>query len=226
MRLLLLRHGQTTSNVSGALDTGPPGAGLTDLGRRQARAAARVLSGRTTDAIFVSNLQRTHETAAPLAASLGVDPTPYDGLREISAGRHEMASHREAVHDYLTTVIHWIEGDHDYRMPGGESGLEFLARYDDAVDGIVASGVQEAVVVSHGAAIRTWVACRAVDPHDERWAAYAHSPLQNTGAIEVELTRRGWDIVEWHGDPLGGHFLEDPDAEDPTADLLEGPTGH
>lgn len=205
------------SNVSGSLDTAHPGAALSELGRRQADAAARVLSGREIDAIFVSNLLRTAETAAPLAATLGLTPTSYDGLREISAGKHEMASHEEAISDYLSTVINWIAGDYDLQMPGGESGLEFLARYDAAVDKIVSSGVQHAVVVSHGAAIRTWVASRATDPHDERWASHAHSPLQNTGAIEVELTPRGWDIVGWHSDPLGGHYLEDPAAEDPTA---------
>ena len=34
MRLLLIRHGQTPSNVLGLLDTAVPGPGLTDLGDR------------------------------------------------------------------------------------------------------------------------------------------------------------------------------------------------
>ena len=40
-RLILLRHGQTHANVARRLDTRPPGAELTDLGRRQARRFAR-----------------------------------------------------------------------------------------------------------------------------------------------------------------------------------------
>ena len=35
-RLHLVRHGQTPSNVAGALDTALPGAPLTELGREQA----------------------------------------------------------------------------------------------------------------------------------------------------------------------------------------------
>lgn len=47
-RLLLIRHGQTTSNVSHALDTNLPGAALTDLGWSQARAAGERLARERT----------------------------------------------------------------------------------------------------------------------------------------------------------------------------------
>ncbi|MBX9642333.1 MAG: histidine phosphatase family protein, partial [Mycobacteriaceae bacterium] len=40
-RLVLLRHGQSYGNVERRLDTRPPGAGLTALGRDQARGFAR-----------------------------------------------------------------------------------------------------------------------------------------------------------------------------------------
>ena len=38
-RLVLVRHGQSHGNVERRLDTRPPGAELTDLGREQARAS-------------------------------------------------------------------------------------------------------------------------------------------------------------------------------------------
>ena len=40
-RLILVRHGQSLANVERRLDTRPPGAALTDLGREQARTFAR-----------------------------------------------------------------------------------------------------------------------------------------------------------------------------------------
>ncbi|MGJ0183737.1 histidine phosphatase family protein [Corynebacterium glyciniphilum] len=43
-RLLLIRHGQTTSNVNHALDTSLPGAALTELGWSQARVAGERLA--------------------------------------------------------------------------------------------------------------------------------------------------------------------------------------
>src|SRR5690242_5061283 len=133
MRLLLLRHGQTHGNTAGALDTAPPGLDLTELGRRQAEAAALALADRGIDQIFVSSLARTHQTAAPLAAALGVEPRELEGLREIAAGDFEMATDEDSILGYIGTVADWIEGRFDTRMPGGETGHEFLARYDAAV---------------------------------------------------------------------------------------------
>ncbi|MET0994512.1 MAG: histidine phosphatase family protein, partial [Mycobacterium sp.] len=46
-RLVLVRHGQSHGNVERRLDTRPPGAALTDLGRDQARGFARGWSHRT-----------------------------------------------------------------------------------------------------------------------------------------------------------------------------------
>ena len=43
-RLVLVRHGQSHANVERRLDTRPPGAALTDLGREQARAFAGALA--------------------------------------------------------------------------------------------------------------------------------------------------------------------------------------
>lgn len=219
MRLLLLRHAQTVSNVSGALDTAFPGADLTPLGRAQASAAADVLGTQPVDGIFCSSLVRTQQTAAPIAAALGVEVTVLDGLREISAGDYEMRTDDDARTGFMQTVAGWIFGDLTQPMPGGETGEQFLARYDDAIAQVVQSGAERALVVSHGAAIRTWVGARVVDDGSDTWADHAMAPLHNTGSIELERGEDGWRIVAWVNEPLGGEVLDDPDAADPTARL-------
>ena len=214
MRLLLLRHGQTHGNVAGALDTAWPGNELTGLGHRQADAAAEVLHGRRIEAIYVSNLTRTHQTAAPLAKRLGLAPTEVAGLREISAGAFEMRSDEDAVRGYLSTIAGWIHGEPSGRMPGGETGQEFLERYDAAVRRAAHAGHETVLLVSHGAAIRAWSAIRSLDgdPHQA-----TTSPLRNTGLIVLEGDPdAGWRITDWHSDPVGGHLLEDETAADPT----------
>jgi probable phosphoglycerate mutase len=215
LRLLLLRHGQTHGNGAGALDTAEPGLDLTELGRAQADAAARALTHEPIEAVYVSSRVRTHQTAAPLAASRGVDPVQLDGLEEVAAGDYEMASDEDAVKGYVTTVASWIDGDLAVRMPGGETGDELLARYDAAVARVAGAGHRCALVVSHGAAIRTWVSLRVGAGDDPG----AHQHLHNTACIVVE-GRPGdtWRLVSWHGDPVGGDYLEDPAAPDPTGD--------
>ncbi len=224
MRLLLLRHGQTHGNTAGALDTAVPGLDLTPLGVRQAEAAARVLHESGVDGIYVSPLVRTQQTAAPLAALTRAEPVVLDGIREISAGDYEMATDQDSILGYIGTVADWIEGRLDTRMAGGETGHEFLARYDAAVDQIAADRRKRAVLVSHGAAIRTWISQRVNGSASHEKAL---SGLENTAAIELDGSPAdGWDIVMWTDDALGGAYLEDETAPDPTGAAIDGDADH
>lgn len=223
MRLLLLRHGQTHGNTSGALDTAYPGLDLTELGVRQSEAAARVLAepgdGLAVDGIYVSPLVRTQQTAAPLAAVLGIEPRILEGLREIQAGDYEMATDEESIFGFIGTVAEWIEGRLDPRMPGSETGHEFLARYDEAIATIDGAGDRRAVVVSHGAAIRTWVSSRVsgAGTHEK-----ATEGFHNTACIELDGSpEAGWRVVSWTEDALGGAYLDDETAPDPTGQELD-----
>ena len=223
MRLLLLRHGQTPSNVHGLLDTAHPGPGLTALGERQAAAVPHGLRDREIDAIAVSPLVRTSLTAAPLALARGLEPLVVDGLQEIEAGELEMAGAHDAHHRYLSTGFAWARGDVGRVMPGGADGRAFLGRYDAAVaqvaGQVVARGGDSAVLVSHGAAIRVWVSARVagVDvDHAERTA------LANTGLVEIEGDPvGGWRLISWSADPVGGRALDAPAADDPTGEPVE-----
>lgn len=220
MRLLLLRHGQTHGNTVGALDTAFPGADLTDLGVRQAHAAARVLTDRRPSGIYISPLVRTGQTAAPLASALALEPVVHDGLREIAAGQFEMATDEDSILGYVGTVASWIEGRLDGRMPGAETGHEFLARYDTAVASAASDGHEIALMVSHGAAIRTWVANRVGDSASHEMAAQG---FHNTACIELEGDPdSGWAVLSWTADAIGGHFLDDESAPDPTGQATEG----
>lgn len=223
MRLLLIRHGQTPSNVSGALDTGEPGAGLTELGHSQAAAIPAALADEKIAAIHASVLVRTQFTAAPLAAERGLEVEIHDGLREVSAGELEMRSDEEAVEAYHHTLRAWIEGDLDRANPGGETGHDFLARYDAAVRAIVAgheaAGHDPAtavVIVSHGAAIRLWTALRARNAAPE---LVTRRRMLNTGLAVVEGHPDGeWELTSWLGEPLGGPHLSDEAAHDVTGE--------
>ncbi|MFJ8535289.1 histidine phosphatase family protein [Streptomyces sp. NPDC093591] len=198
MRLLLVRHGQTPSNVDYLLDTAVPGAGLTALGEQQAAVLPEALADEDIEAIYASTLIRTQLTAAPLAAARGLDVLVRDGIREVCAGDLEMLRGDTAQGElYMRTVFAWAAGDTELRMPGGESGAEVLGRYDAVVAEAASSGAGTVAVVSHGAAIRMWTAARA-DNVDVPFAA-AH-PLDNTGVVVLEGTPSdGWKALSWAG---------------------------
>lgn len=218
MRLLLIRHGQTPGNVLGQLDTAHPGPGLTELGKRQAAALARVLANEHIDQLYASTLIRTQLTARPLATVRGLGIEVLEGLREIEAGSLEKLTDHESHLRYLGTVFAWTAGELDRRMPAGPSGHDFFERYDASIARIAAAAAHSATgtvaVVSHGAAIRVWAGLRAgnVEP-----GFAAKHVLANTGIVALDGDPdAGWRLIHWDGSPVGGLVLADPTAEDPT----------
>lgn len=198
MRLLLVRHGQTPSNVGGLLDTAVPGPGLTPLGQRQAAALPEALADEDIEAVYASTLVRTQQTAAPLAAARGLDVRVRDGIRELAAGDLEMLPGDSARgQEYMTTVFAWAGGDTGLRMPGAETGAEALARFDAVVAEAAADGAATVAMVSHGAAIRMWTAARA---HNVDVPFVAAHPLENTGVVALEGSPAdGWKALSWEG---------------------------
>lgn len=190
MRLILVRHGQTSSNVELLLDTAAPGADLDNTGRQQALSLVSRLEHEVIEALYASNLVRTQQTVAPLAESRELPVRVLHGLREIPAGHAEMGN--DAT-DYVTTMMKWGEGDLAARIPGGENALEFMQRYDQAIAEIAAGGHNTALAVSHGAALRVWAAARVPGFLDTIGTAH----FDNTGWIIAEGSPDdGWQLVE------------------------------
>ncbi|MFB9375803.1 histidine phosphatase family protein [Kineococcus gynurae] len=187
MRLILVRHGRTVSNVRHLLDTAVPGPSLDEVGRGQAEDLVGLLRDQRIGWIGSSGLTRARETAAPLAAALGLDVTVLPGLREVAAGDREMCGDEESVRAYLGVVGEWLHGRTEVRMPGAESGTEFFARFDAAVasarSAAAAAGAGTFALVSHGAAIRTWAGSRVGDVDAD---FVVRTGLLNTGVVELE----------------------------------------
>jgi probable phosphoglycerate mutase len=212
VRLILVRHGQTPSNVAGELDTAVPGAALTALGHRQADAVPDALADEDVVGVYASVLTRTQLTATPLARARGLEVAVVDGLEEISAGDLEMRADDASVAAYADTVTAWIDGELDVAMPGGPDGRSFFARYDAALKAIAQAHPEDATVVafSHGAAIRSFAARHGGEPE---------ARLLNTGAVVLEGSpTSGWTVVSRTQHPLGGAHLADESAHDVTGD--------
>src|SRR5699024_7434192 len=217
MRLLLVRHGQTSNNVAGALDTAFPGAGLTELGHAQARAVPKALREERIAGIHVSHLIRTHETASPLAATLGIPLQITEGLEEIAAGDFEMRRDKEAVDAYQDNQSRWAGKALGHALPGGEDGRRFWARYAGALRQIAGYYTDDATVAvfSHGAAIRVFsILATGLAP-----ATRYERPLLNTGMVTLTgHPEQGWQLEDGASEPVGGAHLLGDTSHDVTAD--------
>lgn len=195
MRLYLVRHGETHANVARLLDTAHPGADLTEIGREQAEHLSRRLHTEDLAAIYASDLLRAHQTAQPLAALLGLDVVTVEGLREIQAGDYEMTSEWGA---FIEALARW-RVDPSLPIPGGESGLEFMARYDAAITRIASDGHESALAVSHGGAMRVWCAGSLGLPPD----FFDGRHVTNTHVVTMEGDPDdGWRLLAWGDEPI------------------------
>jgi broad specificity phosphatase PhoE len=97
MRALLLRHGESVHNAarSGEPPAHSEGDRLTEKGIEQAHAAGTGLAGHGVTRLLTSPLRRARETAAAVAAPLGLEPVELDYVGELtSAETFEQAIER------------------------------------------------------------------------------------------------------------------------------------
>jgi 2,3-bisphosphoglycerate-dependent phosphoglycerate mutase len=153
----LVRHGASADSVEGETFELVEGQGdppLSEIGRHQAELVALRLATEPFDGAYVSTLQRTSQTAAPLIARCGLTPVVDADLREIYLGEWEGGLLRQKVTDRDPVMEQvWREQRWDV-IPGAESRDLFGGRLRRAVERIAATHPGGRVVVfSHGAAI-------------------------------------------------------------------------
>jgi 2,3-bisphosphoglycerate-dependent phosphoglycerate mutase len=155
--LFLVRHGASADSVEGETFELVEGQGdppLSDIGRHQAELVAQRLATEPFDGLYVSTLQRTAQTAAPLVARTGLTAVTDADLREIFLGEWEGGLLRQKIHDGdpLFDQV-WREQRWDV-IPGAESRQVFGGRLRRALERIATTHPGGRVLVfSHGAAI-------------------------------------------------------------------------
>lgn len=144
-----LREGQPQPLVGGHGD--PP---LDPVGHEQALLVADRMARLPLDAIYVTNLQRTSQTAAPLAERTGLTPVVEPDLREVFLGDWEGGVYRiRAAGNHPEWQRVQAEQTWDV-IPGAEQEVGLAARVGSAINKIAANHPDERVAVfAHGGVI-------------------------------------------------------------------------
>ncbi|WP_318218716.1 bifunctional RNase H/acid phosphatase [Streptomyces sp. SCL15-6] len=157
---VLLRHGETLltpqKRFSGSGGSDPS---LSAVGREQAARVAEGLARRgTIQAIVASPLARTRETAAVVAARLGLEVTVEEGLRETDFGAWEGLTFGEVRERYPDDLNAWLASPDAEPTGGGESFTATGARIAATRDRLVSAYAGRTVLlVSHVTPIKTFV---------------------------------------------------------------------
>jgi probable phosphoglycerate mutase len=155
--LVLVRHGQSQAYVAGQAFPLVDGHGdppLSELGQAQAERVGERLATAGIEAIYVTTLQRTAQTAAPLAARTGLDVRVEPDLREVYLGEWEGGEYRRNVAEGHPIAQRMFAEERWDVIPGGESSEAFEARVRSGIDRIAASHAgQRVAVFTHGGVV-------------------------------------------------------------------------
>ena len=156
--VLLVRHGQTTSNVTGFY-MGWSNEDLDDVGYAQVRSLSARLAGRPIAAVYPSPLQRTCSTAAAIAKPHGLEVKTLDDFIEIQLGDWQGLQIDEVRQRWPELWRQSRIDPVDITMPNGESFNQVTERAIRGFETVVAANQDRlAVIVTHDIVVRVLVA--------------------------------------------------------------------
>jgi broad specificity phosphatase PhoE len=166
--IYLIRHGDALPGAEEVVGGGYDEQGLSELGRRQARALGERLSGMQLAAIYSSPIGRARQTAEAISVATGCDVQLDDELREVGLGPIGIPSDAAAnpeeraklLRDRLREIAvvaalsgKWAD------IPGSEPSVALRARVRGAIERIAGQHAgQRVATVSHGGAINAYLA--------------------------------------------------------------------
>lgn len=155
--ILLVRHGESRAampNDPFPLADGHGDPELAENGRAQAKRMAERVRKLPVEAIYVTKLRRTHETAAPLAEALGVQPIVEPNLHEVHLGDWEGGMFRIKAAEADPVYLRMQQEQRWDVIPGAEPRDTFARRVAQGITNIANRHPDQLVVsVVHGGVI-------------------------------------------------------------------------
>ena len=144
--IVLVRHGESAPehpDTPFPLRDGHGDPPLAPDGREQARRVGERLAsehraGLGIDAVYVTTLQRTQQTAAPLLELIELEPQVVADLREVYLGEWELQFRARVAAQDPIAIAMFTEERWDV-IPGAEPGEEFAARLRSGIETIAAA---------------------------------------------------------------------------------------
>lgn len=182
--VLLARHGQTGSNVSGFY-MGRSDEDLNDVGYAQARSLSSRLAGLPIDSVYTSPLRRADVTATILAKPHNLKVKVSDDLNEIHLGDWQGLHLNEISQRWPELWQQWRADPSESTIPEGESFQQVAERAIRAFETVVAAEPgRQALIVTHEIVIKVLVA-RALGVSN---SIYRRFEINNASLSIIRLT--------------------------------------
>jgi len=171
---LLIRHGETDYNKKMHLPGRLPNVHLNEKGRQQAQAVAESLAKAPIKAIYSSPLERTLETAEPLAVLHKLSVTPLSGLLETDCGEWQGQSVKKLRRQKIWKSVQ--QHPSLFHFPAGESIMDCQHRMVEVLETLRREYSDQDLVACFSHA----------DPIKEVVAFYLGLPLDNFQRLSID----------------------------------------
>lgn len=191
VKLFLIRHGQTLWNEEGRYQ-GDSDIGLTRVGIRQAKLAAKYLAKVNLSNIYSSPLERALDTANIVGKGRNLKPVLRENLKEIYFGKWEGMKFSEINKEFHDDYQNWLKDPYNNSPTGGESFKKVQERAVAEIDNIVNENEDKSsvAVITHGGVILSLLVHWLQIPMP-RW----RSIIQRQGAINIAVIDKGFPYI-------------------------------
>ena len=195
LHIYLLRHARQISPLCNV------DVSIADEGLLQSKLVAKRLKKYNIDKVYSSNLIRAKMTADIIRNEIGIKDCgncEIDDLRETDFGYLTGLSDeviKKQYCDYFNTRENSLE---DISIPGGENGIQVYQRMNDAISSIIDNGIRNnyknIVIVSHGGAIRCYLAGLLGMPFGKRFAIAKNMENCSITQIDYHINNRNYSV--------------------------------
>lgn len=190
--ILLVRHGASAPVIEGQPFPMIDGQGdpeLAAIGHEQAKLVAARLARDSIDAIYVSSMVRTHQTAAPLVDLVGVEPIVEPDLREVYLGDWEAGILRRRAAEEHPIYQQMHEEQRWDVIPNAEPSEDFSKRTVAVIRRIAEKHRDRlVVVVCHGGVIG------ALCAYATSSRAFAFGGADNASITQLIVDGDSWNV--------------------------------
>jgi probable phosphoglycerate mutase len=195
--LLLIRHGENEYSKTGRFAGRMSGVHLNEKGQSQAQALGEARKEVPLKALYASPLERTMETAAPIASARGLEVIPMPGLLESDVGKWQGQSIRRIALTKYWKIVQNAPSRAGH--PGGETFLQVQTRIATTLNEICAKYKPKDIVacVFHADPIKLAVAYYLGLPLD-----YFQRLACDTGSVTaLHVTDTGAYLLKFNQHP-------------------------
>lgn len=195
MRLILVRHGETSYNRHGIIQGSRSDTGLNKQGLDQVELIARAMTALGASAVYTSPLKRALSTAEAICRHCGIELFIVPDFVEIDAGELEGMSGLETIQKHGEFWTKWAAGDVTLTLPGGESLEKVQSRAWAQIEKIMEKHGDETVIVVSHLFVTLMIICRALGID----AGQLMRVRQDPASISVlELTATGNRLITFN----------------------------